>query len=104
MLFTPDGPLLNSPWNPRPGSGLEGASSKGLHRQMLQRRTSKEIDMTTTVENQAVVPAVRKFLEKPKGLFVDGQWVDAVAGETFATHDPATGEQLCMVARGQAVD
>ncbi|WP_159993456.1 aldehyde dehydrogenase family protein [Roseomonas sp. 18066] len=41
---------------------------------------------------------------KPKRLFIDGQWVEAASGKTFATHNPATGEQLAEVAEGDAED
>lgn len=41
---------------------------------------------------------------EPKRLLIDGAWVDAVAGETFETIDPATGEVLAAVARGRAAD
>jgi len=37
-------------------------------------------------------------------LFIDGELVDAAAGETFETLDPATGEVLAEVARGEAED
>lgn len=45
------------------------------------------------------------FLDgKPKLLFIDGQHVPAASGKTFATHDPATGEELAQVALGGAED
>jgi phenylacetaldehyde dehydrogenase len=37
-------------------------------------------------------------------LFIDGKWVDAAAGETFETLDPATGEVLAEIARGESED
>ena len=36
--------------------------------------------------------------------FIAGQWVDSASGETFATLDPATGESLGQMARGNAAD
>lgn len=30
-------------------------------------------------------------------MYIDGQWVDAVSGEVFETHDPATGEVIATV-------
>ncbi|ONG50117.1 betaine-aldehyde dehydrogenase [Pseudoroseomonas deserti] len=41
---------------------------------------------------------------KPKRLYIDGAWVEAVSGKTFATHNPATGELLAEVAEGEAED
>ena len=32
-------------------------------------------------------------------LFIDGELCDAASGETFATHDPATGEKIADVAK-----
>jgi len=36
--------------------------------------------------------------------FIDGQWVPAVSGKTFATINPATEEEICQVAEGDAAD
>ncbi len=46
----------------------------------------------------------RTFLAAPKGLLVDGAFVPAASGATFATHDPATGGVLAHVAAGDAAD
>jgi len=37
-------------------------------------------------------------------LMIGNQWLDAVAGETFETVDPATETVICSVARGRAAD
>jgi aldehyde dehydrogenase (NAD+) len=37
-------------------------------------------------------------------LFIDGKFVDAVSGKTFATLNPATGEVLAQVAEADAAD
>ncbi|MGD9705836.1 MAG: aldehyde dehydrogenase [Acidimicrobiia bacterium] len=37
-------------------------------------------------------------------MFIDGEWVDAVEGEVFETHDPATGEELATVPAADAAD
>jgi len=47
---------------------------------------------------------VRAFLDRPHRLLIGGQWVDAVAGGTFETRDPATGEVLATVARAEQAD
>ncbi|MBE7160537.1 MAG: NAD-dependent succinate-semialdehyde dehydrogenase [Williamsia herbipolensis] len=38
------------------------------------------------------------------GLFIDGKWVPAESGATFAVVNPATGEEIATVADGGAVD
>ncbi|MBN3852076.1 betaine-aldehyde dehydrogenase [Paraburkholderia sp. Ac-20340] len=40
----------------------------------------------------------------PERLFIDGQYADATSGETFETHDPATGELLAIVQQASAAD
>lgn len=43
--------------------------------------------------------ATLEFLRSgPKKLLIGGQWVDAASGETFASINPATGEELVHVA------
>jgi phenylacetaldehyde dehydrogenase len=44
------------------------------------------------------------FVRSPHKLLIDGQWVEAAAGETFATVNPATEETLAEVAYGKAAD
>jgi aldehyde dehydrogenase (NAD+) len=55
----------------------------------------------------SILPRVQQFLEnsaRPHQLFIGGQWVDALAGETFETMDPATGKALTTVAYGRSAD
>ncbi|AIY19129.1 aldehyde dehydrogenase family protein [Pimelobacter simplex] len=54
--------------------------------------------------DHAVLPEVREWLARPKGLFIGGSWVDAASGRTFETRDPATGQVLTQVAHGEAED
>lgn len=37
-------------------------------------------------------------------MFIDGEWVDSVSGDTFSTMNPATKEELAQVPRGNAKD
>jgi len=37
-------------------------------------------------------------------LFIDGQWVDAISGKTFATIDPSTEEVIAQIAEGDKAD
>ena len=48
--------------------------------------------------------ALAGALALPHGLFIDGQQVPAQAGETFDCVNPANGELLTHMARGQAPD
>ncbi|SRR5579883_2157037 len=50
-------------------------------------------------------PEVLAFLDGgAKKLLIDGRWVDAASGKTFATNNPATGEVLTIVAEGDTED
>ncbi len=55
--------------------------------------------MTVTIDSK-----VEQFISTPRQLFINGQWVDAASGQTFATPNPATGETLAQVAEGDAED
>jgi phenylacetaldehyde dehydrogenase len=57
--------------------------------------------MATTVPR---IDGTKFFDGAPRKLFINGEFVDAAAGETFETLDPATGEVLAEVARGEAED
>jgi aldehyde dehydrogenase (NAD+) len=37
-------------------------------------------------------------------MFIGGEWVDAVSGETFETHNPYTGKAWALIPRGAAAD
>ena len=58
--------------------------------------------MTTAASVATPVPAARIDLADPGLLrdqaYIDGQWVDADSGETFAVENPANGEILAEVA------
>ncbi len=49
-------------------------------------------------------PAVIGFLEKPRKMLINGNWVDSISGKTFPTYNPATGEVLAQVAEGDKAD
>ena len=40
----------------------------------------------------------------PNQLFIDGRFVDAIAGDTYATKDPGNGGTIIDVARGTTAD
>ena len=56
--------------------------------------------MATAVARQKpALPLIRQTQ-----LFIDGQWVPARSGRTFATVNPATEEVIAQVAEGDAAD
>ena len=57
-----------------------------------------------TVSSTQIDPRVASFLEKPRKMLINGNWVDAVSGKTFPTYDPAKGEVLARVAEGDRED
>jgi phenylacetaldehyde dehydrogenase len=44
------------------------------------------------------------WLATPKRMLIDGEWCAAQSGRTFATVDPATGDEICSVPAGEAGD
>ncbi len=44
------------------------------------------------------------FVSQKHKLLINGQWVEAASGKTFATYNPATGEVLAQVAEGDRED
>jgi len=60
--------------------------------------------MVTTSVQTKLKQQVLQFLSKPKKILIDGKWVDAVSGKTFATLDPSTEEPLVQVAEGDKQD
>ncbi len=57
-----------------------------------------------TISVAQVDPRVASFLEKPRKMLINGNWVDAVSGKTFPSYDPSTGEVLANVAEGDRAD
>ncbi|MGD9812387.1 MAG: aldehyde dehydrogenase [Sphingobium sp.] len=63
--------------------------------------------MSTATLERMEIPSLdkaRAFAASKHRLFIGGKWVDAQNGESFATFDPATGDQLATVARATAPD
>src|SRR5260370_585583 len=57
-----------------------------------------------TISQAQVDPRVVSFLEKPRKMLINGNWVDAVSGKTFPTYDPSTGEVLAQEAERDRED
>ena len=60
-------------------------------------------DMTPIPEAK-LSDGAKAFLKRPKQLFIDGTFVDAVDGRTFATEDPATASAITDVAEAGEAD
>ena len=41
---------------------------------------------------------------KQTKILIGNKWVDSISGKTFATINPATGEEICQVAEADAPD
>ena len=57
-----------------------------------------------TVTLTQLDPRVASFIEKPRQMLINGNWVDSVSGKTFPSYDPSTGEVLATVAEGDQAD
>lgn len=60
--------------------------------------------MSQSIQDVQVSQKVEEFLKRPKRLLINGEWVDAAEGKTFASVNPATGETLCQVAEATEAD
>ena len=60
--------------------------------------------MGTAISETKVAPQVSHFVGQPRRMLIDGKWVEAVSGRTFASFNPATGEVLAQVAEGDKED
>jgi phenylacetaldehyde dehydrogenase len=60
------------------------------------------MDLATT--HGRLGAANRDFVARRHRLLIDGQWVEARSGKTFAVYDPASGQQIAQVAEGGAAD
>ena len=56
------------------------------------------------VEGLAQTARAQEFLSATRKMLINGEWVDAASGKTFATYNPATGEELAQVAEGAEED
>jgi delta 1-pyrroline-5-carboxylate dehydrogenase len=50
------------------------------------------------------IPSDKKLPRLQTKMLIDNKWVDAKAGKTFATINPATGEKICDVAEAHVED
>jgi phenylacetaldehyde dehydrogenase len=60
--------------------------------------------MATAVTAPSIDSAVVSFIGRKQKLLINGKWVDAASGKTFASYNPATGEVLATIAEGSQED
>ena len=56
------------------------------------------MNLLTHNPEQQLSGKAKAFLARPKRLYINGQFVDAAAGGTFETEDPALGTAITEVA------
>jgi phenylacetaldehyde dehydrogenase len=60
--------------------------------------------MATAVAAPSIDSNVSSFVARKQKLLINGKWVEAASGKTFASYNPATGEVLAQVAEGDRED
>src|SRR5271166_5206287 len=60
--------------------------------------------MTIAIRKPALGSAATAFLAKRHQMLIDGKWVEARSGQTFAVEDPATEEIIAHVPAGDKAD
>jgi phenylacetaldehyde dehydrogenase len=60
--------------------------------------------MATVADAPALTQRTVDFLGQARKMLINGNWVDAASGKTFATYNPATGAELAQVAEGDQED
>jgi phenylacetaldehyde dehydrogenase len=60
--------------------------------------------MAVATQAPAKNKRANEFLSSPRKMLINGKWVEASSGKTFATYNPATGEELVQVAEGDKAD
>lgn len=60
--------------------------------------------MSTTQSNLSADQKVQAFLDKPRKMLINGQWVNSASGKTFQSYNPATGKVLAEIAEGDRED
>ena len=57
--------------------------------------------MSTASKPKKIITAPKVSNQK---LFINGKWVNSISGKTFATLNPATGQEICQVAEADSAD
>src|SRR5262245_59436532 len=64
----------------------------------------REESMNIAVRKPTLSSGATSFLAKERKLLIDGKWVAAKSGKTFAVEDPATEETIAQVPAGDKAD
>jgi phenylacetaldehyde dehydrogenase len=76
---------------------------KGIHGIRETSLRQEEI-MATALKIHPLEDKVQSFISRTHKMLINGKWVEALSGRTFATYNPATGEVLAHVAEGNHED
>src|SRR5579863_9491878 len=60
--------------------------------------------MATALKIDPLEDKIHNFISRTHKILINGKWVEAASGKTFATYNPATGEVLANVAEGDRED
>lgn len=60
--------------------------------------------MTSITQSTSSSSELQEFLARPQKILIDGLWTDASSGETFDIFNPATGDVIAKVPRGNNDD
>jgi phenylacetaldehyde dehydrogenase len=60
--------------------------------------------MATAVTAPSIDSGVASFINRKQKLLINGKWVEAASGKTFASYNPATGDVLTDIAEGDRED
>jgi delta 1-pyrroline-5-carboxylate dehydrogenase len=66
--------------------------------------STKEEGKMKLFDPEMKIPSDKKLPRLQTKMLIDNKWVDAKAGKTFATINPATGEKICDVAEAHVED
>ena len=60
--------------------------------------------MSVVAEKLELNDTVQQFIQTPKQMLIDGQWLPSASGKTFEVFDPSTEEVIAHVAEGDKED
>ena len=60
--------------------------------------------MSAVATEAGIHPDVARFLSNPLKMLINGEWVEAASGKTFAVINPANETEIAQVAEGQEED
>ena len=66
--------------------------------------TQREVQVDTIASNPRLSAAAQGFIAGEHKLLIDGNWVSAKSGKTFAVVDPSSGAPIARVAEAEAAD